>query len=78
LSENAANWTPEEVGLWIKGIGKKFEVYVTEFEENGIDGDFLINGLTEDALSELIDKKIHRLLIWRKVLKLRQNLSADD
>ena len=75
VSKHPEEWSTEDVALWLRSLGKKIESYAEEFEENGIDGDFLFNVLTQETLSELVEKKIHCSLIWRKVTKLRDEHS---
>ncbi|GIX91886.1 connector enhancer of kinase suppressor of ras 2 [Caerostris darwini] len=69
---NVAEWSPEHVAEWLRGLEYSLVPYVQFFLNNKIDGCHLLN-LTADDLEELHIFKIgHQLLILEAVELLRQ------
>ena len=53
-------------------IGSRLAYLVGSFEENGVDGELLLDLSSEDACAELGVKHIHRKMLLREVDKLRE------
>ncbi|KAF8790659.1 Connector enhancer of kinase suppressor of like protein [Argiope bruennichi] len=69
---NVAEWSPEHVAEWLRGLEYSLVPYVQFFLNNEIDGNHLLN-LTADDLEELHIFKIgHQLLILEAVELLRE------
>ncbi|GFT58741.1 connector enhancer of kinase suppressor of ras 2 [Nephila pilipes] len=69
---NVAEWSPEHVAEWLRGLEYSLVPYVQFFLNNEIDGCHLLN-LTADDLEDLHIFKIgHQLLILEAVELLRQ------
>ena len=69
----AKQWSLEEVSRWITEVGNGRLAYlVGSFEENGVDGELLLDLSSEDACAELGVKHIHRKMLLREVDKLRE------
>jgi len=65
------NWTTHEVGIWLVSLGQKYSRYVPALEENGIDGECMLEIFTsKEAMKELGFTAVHQIVLTKKVKHL--------
>ena len=64
-------WSVSNVGVFVSKIGGPFEKYGAIMEANMIDGEFVMGPLEAEDLESLIENKLHRKILWNKILGLR-------
>jgi len=77
-----AQWTRHHVGAWISSLAANIAKYAQTFEDNGIDGQILLE-ITQEDIEDLVNaevvgyKKLHRRVILGKIKRLRNSHSGE-
>lgn len=73
---SVAEWRPEQVTEWLKGLDNSIVSYIHSFSNNEVNGQQLLN-LTSDELTHLgVEKLGHQELILEAVQHLRNFVSV--
>merc|ERR1740123_758767 len=71
-------WGELEIQQWIDSFGARYKQYASNFLENGVDGELLMD-LTEDDLEDIgISSRLHRRVILSKIRGLKIQLVEEE
>lgn len=71
-----ADWSCEDVCNWIRSLGKAYETYIDTFQRQNINGDLLLNCITEEILIEFgVNLLYHRQAILYNIKQLKSKFT---
>ena len=70
-TENVRQWSAKDVGTWINSLGKALSAYAQKFEDYDIDGVQIIDEIDMELLEDLVEKRLDRKLMWKRIQRLR-------
>ena len=75
--DSVSEWSADQVGDFIAGLGKALAQYRTAFVDNGVDGSLFLD-LTSDDLADMgVSSNLHKKKLISEIAKIKASPTAS-